>query len=258
MPPILFCALMALGLFAGVLVCLRLGWQLGRKRHADLGDDGHAGLGALDGAVYGMMGLLIAFTFTGAASRFQERRDLITQQANAAGTCWLRTDLLEAPAQAEVRALLREYVDALLVVGTLAGDVEARTATTAKLGQLQDRMWAQLIAATRANPTATPSPVILPPFNDLFDLTTIRLRAAHQHPPMAIYFMMGVLVLVSALFAGFGMAKARRQSWLHLFAFSAVLALAVYLILDLEFPRLGLIRVTSADQVFVDLRATMK
>jgi hypothetical protein len=258
MTTILICALAALGLFAGVLLCLRVGWRLGRKRHADLGEDGHAGLGALEGSVYGLMGLLIAFTFTGAAARFQNRRELVTQHVNAAGTAWLRTDLLEGSTQAEVRGLLREYVDALLVLGTSAGDPPLRIATVEKLGKLQEHIWSRLIAATRANPAAVPPVAILPPFNDLFDLTTIRIQSAYQHPPMAIYLMLGVLVLVSALFAGFGMAKTTRQSWLHLVAFSAVLALAVYLILDLEFPRLGLIRVTSADQAFVELRATMK
>ena len=257
MSTILICALAALGLFAGVLICLRVGWQLGRKRYASWGDDGHAGLGALEGSVYGLMGLLIAFTFTGAAGRFQDRRSLVTQHVNAAGTAWLRTDLLDNPIKAEVQEHLREYVDALLVLGANAGDAKVRVATVAELNALQDSIWRKLIVATRANP-AVPVVAVLPPFNDLFDLTTTRVQSAYQHPPVAIYLMLGGLVLVSALFAGFGMAKATRQSWLHLVGFSAVLALAIYLILDLEFPRLGLIRVTSSDQAFVDLRATMK
>lgn len=257
MSTILLCALAALGLFAGVLISLRVGWRLGRKRLAELGDDGHAGLGALEGSVYGLMGLLIAFTFTGAAGRFQDRRGLVTQHVNAVGSAWLRTDLLEGPVKAEVQGLLRDYVDAVLVLGANAGNAKVRVATVAELGRLQDSVWQKLIAATRENP-AVPAVALLPPFNELFDLTTTRIQSAYQHPPAAIYAMLGVLVLVSALFAGFGMAKTTRQSWLHLGAFSAVLALAVYLILDLEFPRLGLIRVNSADQAFVELRATMK
>jgi hypothetical protein len=257
MSTILLCALAAVGLFAGVLICLRVGWRLGRKRLAELGDDSQAGLGALEGSVYGLMGLLIAFTFTGAAGRFQDRRLLVTQHANAAGTAWLRTDLLEDPIKTEVRGHLREYVDALLILGANAGEAKLRVATATELGVLQDRMWQKLIVATRSNPAA-PAIAVLPPFNDLFDLTTTRLQTAYQHPPIAIYVMLGLLVLVSALFAGFGMAKAQRQSLLHLVGFSAVLALSIYLILDLEYPRLGLIRVISSDQVFIELRATMK
>lgn len=253
---ILLCALAALGLLVGVLICLRVGWRLGRKRLAELGDDGQAGLGALEGSVYGLMGLLIAFTFTGAAGRFQERRLLVTEHVNAAGTAWLRTDLLDDPIKAEVRAHLREYIDTLLVIGANAGDTELRVAKVAELGVLQDRMWQKLIVATRA--TAVPAVAVLPPFNELFDMTTVRLQTAHQHPPAAIYLMLGLLVLVSALFSGIGMAKAQRQSWLHLGGFSAVLALSIYLILDLEYPRLGLIRVTSSDQALVELRATME
>src|SRR6187551_3156923 len=141
MSTIIICALAALGLFAGVLIGLRVGWGLGRKRLAELGDDGNAGLGAVEGSVYGLMGLLIAFTFTGAAGRFQDRRGLVTQHVNAAGTAWLRTDLLEGPVKAEVRGLLRDYVDALLRLGTSAGDAQVRVATMAELGALQDNIW---------------------------------------------------------------------------------------------------------------------
>jgi len=252
----LICTLSAIGLFFGVLICLRVGWRLGRKSYASAGDDGHAGLGALEGSVFGLMGLLIAFTFTGAAGRFQSRRDLITQHANAAGTAWLRTELLEDSVKAEVRGHLRKYIDTLLVLGANAGDFQVRTTAMAELGVLQQRMWQPLIGAARSSPTTAIA--VLPPFNEMFDLTTTRLQTAYQHPPVAIYLMLALLVLVSGLFSGFGMAKAKGQSWMHLVGFSAVLALAIYLIFDLEYPRLGLIRVTSSDQVLVELRATME
>jgi hypothetical protein len=69
--------------------------------------------------------------------------------------------------------------------------------------------------------------------------------------------MLGLLVLLSALMAGFGMAKAKRQSLLHLLGFATVIALSVYLILDLEFPRLGLLRIDAFDRALIELRASM-
>lgn len=81
--------------------------------------------------------------------------------------------------------------------------------------------------------------------------------AAQQHPPMAVFLMLGVLVLVSGLLAGYGMAKAERQSTLHLFGFAAIMSLSVYLILDIEYPRLGLVRIDSFDQAMIELRAGM-
>lgn len=65
-----------------------------------------------------------------------------------------------------------------------------------------------------------------------------------------------LLALAGGLLAGYGMAEGRGRNWLHMAAFALTMALAVYVILDLEYPRLGLIRVDSADQVLVDLRRT--
>jgi uncharacterized membrane protein len=80
----------------------------------------------------------------------------------------------------------------------------------------------------------------------------------YLHPPYVIFVMLGVLSLTSALLAGFGMAGGKSRSWVHILAFAAVVATTVYVILDLEYPRLGLIRVDSADAVLVELRESMK
>ncbi len=91
----------------------------------------------------------------------------------------------------------------------------------------------------------------------MFDIGQTRILATRQHPPLAIYLMLGLLVLVSSLLAGFGMAKAATQSRLHVLAFAVILSTSIYLILDIEYPRLGLIRVDQFDQALLDLRATM-
>ena len=67
----------------------------------------------------------------------------------------------------------------------------------------------------------------------------------------------GTLALVSAVLAGYGMAGGKRRSWLHLVAYATINASAAYVILDLEYPRVGLIRIDSFDQVLVDLRQSM-
>ena len=91
----------------------------------------------------------------------------------------------------------------------------------------------------------------------MFDLSTSRFMAAQQHPPVAVFLMLGILVLVSGLLAGYGMAKAERQSTLHLFGFATIMAFSVYLILDIEYPRLGMVRLNSFDKAMIELRASM-
>ncbi|HEY6931023.1 MAG TPA: DUF4239 domain-containing protein, partial [Thermoanaerobaculia bacterium] len=79
------------------------------------------------------------------------------------------------------------------------------------------------------------------------------------HPPLVVFLMLASLALISALLAGYGMAAAgKTRSVFHRVAFAAMIAATVYVIIDIEYPRLGLIRVDSADSLLSDLRQTMK
>ena len=258
MNAIFMAAVLAVGLFVGIVAMLELGRRLGIRRLASDPTGAQAGTGAVEGAVFALVGLLIAFTFSGAASRFDARRDLIVAETNAVGTAWLRLDLLPA-AQPAIRDSFLEYLDARLAVYRKLPDMEAAQAELAKATALQTTIWAQAIAAGQregASPDAIK--LLLPALNEMFDITTTRTMATQIHPPVVIYGMLIALALASALLAGFGMASSKSRSWLHILGFAAVMAVAVYVIIDLEFPRLGLIRVDTFDQALVELRASMK
>jgi len=99
--------------------------------------------------------------------------------------------------------------------------------------------------------------VLLPALNAMIDITTTRTEAARVHPPLIIFVMLGALTLACSLFAGYDMASRKRLNMLHSAGFALVLALTVYVIIDLEYPRLGLIQMVDSDQVLVDLRKSM-
>jgi hypothetical protein len=82
--------------------------------------------------------------------------------------------------------------------------------------------------------------------------------AARMHPPMVIFALLIALGLACSLLAGFAMAGGRQRPWTHAISFAATIAITVYVILDLEYPRLGLIRVDAADRVLVELRESMQ
>lgn len=246
-------------LFLGMLLLLDVGRRIGARRRAQDPEGAGAGIGAVDGAVFALLGLLIAFTFSGAAARFDARRALIVEEANNIGTAYLRLDLLPGEAQPALRDLFRRYVDSRLETYRKLPDLKAATAELDRSILLQGEIWTQAVAAGRlegAPPAATM--LLLPALNQMIDITTTRTMAAQMHPPMAIFAMLYVLALAGALLAGFGMAGGKTRDWLHMLAFAAVLALAVYVIIDIEYPRLGLIRVDAFDQALVDIRASMK
>jgi hypothetical protein len=100
--------LFALGLFAGIILMLELGRRVGAHLRARIMQGGGAGVGAVEAAIFGLLGLLVAFTFQGASARFDTRREQIVQEANNIGTAWLRIDLLPASAQTAMRELFRQ------------------------------------------------------------------------------------------------------------------------------------------------------
>jgi len=244
-------------LLAAIVGSLRLGWWWGRRRLRLLGDHANDGLGTLDAAVFGMMGLLLAFTFTGAAGRFEDRRHLITAEVNAIGTAWLRLDIVPEPTRGEVRELFRQYLDGRIAGYRNPDLLQARKQVDEITNRLQAEIWAQLMTAVRDSPSLPIPVAVLPSVNEFFDLATTRALATEQHPPRAIYGMLIMMVLVSGFLAGFGQAKAARQSLLHVAGFAVTTTLALYLIVDLEYPRAGLVRVGDFDQALVDLRASM-
>jgi hypothetical protein len=244
-------------LFASVLGAQELGRRLALRRAAAGGAPADAS-GAVDAAVFALLGLLIAFTFSGAAARFDERRALIVEETNDIGTAWLRIDVVPAEFQPALRNSFRRYLDARIAAYRALPDLEAARAQVNRANALQSDIWTGAVAAVRA-PGAAPSAamLLLPSLNEMFDITTTRLMATEMHPPAVIFGLLFALSLAAALLAGYGAAGAARRPWLHTLVFAAVIAVSVYVIVDLEFPRFGFIRVDDFDQALVALRATM-
>lgn len=246
---------LALGLFLGVLALLESGRLLGARRRARGRAGESDGAGAVDGAVFALLGLLIAFTFSGAAARFDERRQQITEEANAIGTAWLRIDLLPSASQAPIRGLFRQYLDSRLATyRKLRDDIGAADNEAARSIELQGQIWTSAVAASRESSTTTAAMLLLPALNAMIDITTTRFVASRMHPPAIVYVMLVIVTLISAVLAGYGMAAAKSRSWIHMIGYAVVIAATVYVILDLEYPRLGFVRIDAADQVLIDLR----
>jgi hypothetical protein len=237
--------------FAAILACLEAGWRAGRRRT-------FTGQGAVETAVFGLMGLLMAFTFSGAAARFDSKRELVIQEANAIGTAYLRLDLLSPADQQPLRDLFRRYVDARLSYYRDLLDAGQSKKLEASWVELQGEIWTGAVTATREETALSARLLLLPALNEMIDITTTRAAALRMHPDKAIFAMLGVAVLAGALLAGWGMAASSERSLLHVLGFALLMTIAVYVILDLEYPRLGFLRIDSFDSFLVDVRASMK
>jgi hypothetical protein len=249
----------AAALLVGMLVCLEVGRRMGVRDRKGTLDQQVTGLGTVEGAVFGLYALLLAFTFSSATSRFDARRQLIAVEANAIGTAYLRLDLLPPEAQPPLRERFRHYVDTRVDLTRGDKDMAAVQENLSYTASLQSDIWARALAATRlpgAHPDA--GKLLLPALNDMIDIVTTRIMGMRSHPPLVIFGLMFVLALMCALLAGYGMAPSEHRRWAHILGFAVITVFSVYLVLEIEYPRRGFIRLDKYDQVLVELRQRLK
>lgn len=252
----LWIASIGLAVFLGTIVFFEVGRYFGIK--ALNPDRKGEGTGAVEAALFALLGLLIAFTFSGAAARFDDRRVLITQEANAIGSAYQMIEVLPAESRAPIRAKFRDYVESRLNTFRDVTNEAAVTEEMKRTEQLQAEIWQLSVQAANVSNMPPIAGMILPAINEMSDLTTTRQMATKMHPPTIIFVLLVALIFASSILAGFGTAQAKTRSLLHLVTFAAMMGLTVYVILDIEYPRHGLIRVDAFDEVLVSLKNSMQ
>ena len=250
-------ALLAVGLFFALLLAQYAGRALGKWRLERSGEDATVGAGAVEGAAFALLGLLLAFTFSGADARLQHRRDLIIEQVNALGTAWMRLDLLPAADHPAIRSLFKRYVDDLQKAAANSGDPGAVAVIAADLQVLQNQIWRECVASVNRDGRPQVASLLLPPLNDSFDLSTSRIAASRIHvQPAVIAFLLGLSV-VAGFLAGHAQASAKRPSLVYMLIFAALISATIYFIMDFEYPRRGLVTLKSADAFMNELRTSL-
>lgn len=245
-----------LGVALALLISMEIGYRVGRW-HQKVGRGSiKEFVGIVDAPILALLGLLIGFTFFGAAERFDKRRDLIVEETNHIGTAYLRLDLLRPEDRDALRSRFKEYLDSRIRTYAVLPDVRAAMAEYDRSQQMQSEIWVQAIAAAQKTGTAYASIQLVPALNAMIDITTTRVAATQFHPPRIVFVMLAALSLIAAMLAGYQMSTAARRSWFHVLLFVLTFTLAMYVILDLEYPRLGIIRVDSADALLKDLRSS--
>jgi hypothetical protein len=232
--------LIAAALFLGMLAAAEGGYRFGVRRRQDRETDpNHA---AVLGAVLGLLALLLGFAFAGATSRFIERQGIIVSEANAIGTAALRADLLPDAARAEMRSGLRAYTQDRL---TLFHETNAAASVEIErqLAKRHAEMWDVAIASVKANPAITNA--VLPPLNEIIDLLAVRDAASHKHLPMPVLFLLTACALVALFSVGQsqGLVGSHRRS--SVFALAFLVAGSLWITIDLDHPRRGLIRMSA-------------
>lgn len=246
----------SLGLFCGLLVCIEAGYRLGRWARAH--DKADSAFSVVGGALLGLLGLILGFSFAGAQSRMDARRQLIVQEANAIGTAYLRLDLLLPADQTKLRPLMQQYTDARIEVHANKHDNQKEDPATLKSADLQKQIWTAAVSACETKKDPPTTSLLLPALNEMIDLTTTQSIARQTHLPLAALLLLIILAMLSGLLVGHAMSGMTSRNPILSITYALAITLTVYVILDLELPRLGLIRIDFVEDAMKELREGMK
>ena len=212
----------------------------------------------MEAVAFGLLGLLLAFTFSGAAARLDARRAPIVDEANAIGTAWLRLDVLPSAAQPPLRDAFRRYTDSRVALYRTFSESgrEAARAEYARSAGLQNEIWAAAVAACREAPST--AVVVLPRPS-----TRCSISPAPGSPRPACTRRWSCKSCSRSFRSsvdsslGYKMGATAAPSRAHMLVLAAILSFTFYVILDFEYPRLGIIRIDDFDRLIADVRASM-
>ena len=231
----------------GMYGCLELGRSWGRKQLARKQSVGKEWIGIVDGPILAVYGLLLAFAFSGAMHRHDERKKIIVEEANMLARGYFQVDLLPSTEQPQLRALMQEYLRTRLNCYRLRSDLAAYQQETLHSYQIQDQLWKSVIKVTNSNVDRRAALTLLSTLSELRSLTTSRKILTSFHPPMIIMLFLLTLSLVASFLLGYQISMLKKKSWPHIFLFLGFVAFTNYLIIDLEYPKVGWIQIDDSE-----------
>jgi hypothetical protein len=243
--------LVAIGLVVGVVAAHEIGFRLGSVISSD-DEPFDRQIGLVRTITAALVAFLIGFAFSGAASRFIDRQDIIVKEANALGTAYLRADTIIEPHRSDLKAALKEYTaDRVALLSREGRDQIAPL--LAKVSGLHKKMWRSAINATEDN--APLMAIVLPPINEVIDLHSTHLAMARRHLPIPIMTVLFGAAAVGVGIIGFGNGRIGRRFSVLDAVYGVVLAAALWMTIDLDYPGIGVIRPSNLP--IVETLATM-
>lgn len=248
--------LIAVVLLAAILAANELGYRVGRwrKAHTDIGVK--AQTTAIQAAMLGLLALLLGFTFTMALQRFDNRSQAVISEANAIGTAYLRTRLLPHEFREPARQLIADYTQLRIAAGKLdlAHEVERR-GNHAEVQRMQGQIWTVALAAAEQDPRPVTTGLFIQSLNELIDVYGERNAALNKHVPEVVLFLLFAVFIIAGAVLGFSGGLEGGRPLLATVAMAVLITLVIFIIIDLDRPRRGLIQVNQ--ESMLDLGATM-
>lgn len=240
----------------GLMIVMEAGYRLGSISHRRSEDEKESPVSAISASTLGLLAFMLALTFGIVTERFDARKTLVREEANAIGTTYLRTDFLPEPERSESRKLLREYLDSRLQA-TLKGDLSKFREVTTQARQFQRKLWDMAVANARKDMNSDIGALYVESLNEVINIHALRVSVSVQaRIPGVIWMVLYVLVLFGMISIGYqtGIAGSRRSLAALVLAVSFALVLSMVIMLDRP---LGEGSVKVSQQPLINARAAM-
>ncbi len=236
--------LIVFGLFIFMLLAMEIGFRNGRRRQASAAE-AITQANAVLVSMLGLLALLLAFTFSAALQRYEDRSQTVVAEANAIGSAYLRAQLLPGEMQDEVQALLRQYLDIRIQEGRVDATEPALHETLLHQAKsMEAQLWSHAVRAAELDKSVVTSGLFIESLNELIDTSSTRNVALNRQVPEIVLFLMFATTVLTTATLGYASGMAGHRVTLAAFTLVVLIALVVYLIIDLDRPRRGAVQVS--------------
>jgi hypothetical protein len=239
------------------LLFLFLGYKYSSKYKSSRKDQKESSMKIIEGSMLALLGLLLAFTFSSAVNKFDQRRTLIIDETNAIGTFYLRLDLLSIESKETAKKMLKTYLDLHIKAYQALPDIQEAEYYLGESHKYQIKIWNEVTSSCATMKNRYSCMLIIPALNQVIDIENMRIKNMQLHPPKYIFVLLIFVSLVATFFIGSHISSRKETSIVHIVFYSLIISLIIFTIIDMEYPRLGFIRVDSFDQVLVDLQRSL-
>jgi len=242
-----------LAFFALMLAATEVGFRVGRKSQPNTPDKTKAAVEIVEAAILGILALLLGFTMSMTLSRFEVRKQLVLDEANAIGTSYLRAALLPPPEGSEIESLLRQYIHVRVQYGITGNDPARLDSLREQSAELQNQFWTRAVAYEQKDPHPVRIGLLLQSLNQAMDLESARRSAFQNQVPESVIYVNGIVGILATMLVGYTFGLHGKRQIFSMVVLALAITLVLSLIIDLDRPRSGFVR--GSQQPMIDLQS---
>lgn len=239
-----------------MIASIEVGYRIGRARTPVCTESAKDHINIIQSSILGLLALLLAFTFSLALQRYDSRSEAVVDESNAIGTAFLRTELLPLPFRNEARAAISSYLDVRVAEAKVAlSDHHSRDSVNKNATLAQDAIWKVAMRASSADGASRSTLLFVQAVNELIDSFGRRSAALDRHVPELVTSLLFVTLLLSGSIMGYAAGVSSNRPSLTAYILVGLMVMLVFIALDLDRPRRGVIQVSHAS--LTELQATV-